>query len=380
MEKKALFIANTGFALFNYRLQLMKFLSNQGWSVVAIANDEADYVNKFSNIGIRFININIDHKGKNPIADVTLIWRLKSLYDQESPSLVHHFTIKPVIFGSLAAKWAKVPAIINSITGLGYVFNKRGFLMRTSMMLYKFALSGRPRVIFQNNDDYQLFISNNLIKKTNAQVILGSGVNTKVFYPNTIKRSDANLQFLLVSRMLWSKGISEYVSAAERVKKQYPETKFILAGGASGGGAKGNPDAIPEKWLNEVNARGIAKWIGRIPFEDVMILLDNSDVVVLPSYYPEGVPRSLIEAAAKGKPIITTNTPGCNEVVLDGVNGFFSPPKDVESLANCMLNFIREPELINKMGIESRKRAVDIFDEEKILEKTARVYKEAGAL
>lgn len=375
-----MFIANTGFALFNYRLQLMKFLSNQGWSVVAIANDEADYVNKFSNIGIRFININIDHKGKNPIADVTLIWRLKSLYDQESPSLVHHFTIKPVIFGSLAAKWAKVPAIINSITGLGYVFNKRGFLMRTSMMLYKFALSGRPRVIFQNNDDYQLFISNNLIKKTNAQVILGSGVNTKVFYPNTIKRSDANLQFLLVSRMLWSKGISEYVSAAERVKKQYPETKFILAGGASGGGAKGNPDAIPEKWLNEVNARGIAKWIGRIPFEDVMILLDNSDVVVLPSYYPEGVPRSLIEAAAKGKPIITTNTPGCNEVVLDGVNGFFSPPKDVESLANCMLNFIREPELINKMGIESRKRAVDIFDEEKILEKTARVYKEAGAL
>ncbi|GAB62032.1 MAG: glycosyltransferase family 1 protein [Candidatus Jettenia sp.] len=380
MEKKALFIANTGFALFNYRLQLMKFLSNQGWSVVAIANDEADYVNKFSNIGIRFININIDHKGKNPIADVALIWRLKSLYNQESPSLVHHFTIKPVIFGSLAAKWAKVPAIINSITGLGYVFNERGLLMRTSMMLYKFALSGRPRVIFQNNDDYQLFVSNALIKKTNAQVILGSGVNTKVFYPNTIKRSDANLQFLLVSRMLWSKGISEYISAAERVKKQYPETKFILAGGASGGGAKGNPDAIPEKWLNEVNARGIAKWIGRIPFEDVMILLDNSDVVVLPSYYPEGVPRSLIEAAAKGKPIITTNTPGCKEVVVDGVNGFFSSPKDVESLANCMLKFIREPELINKMGIESRKRAVDIFDEEKILEKTAGVYKKAGAL
>ncbi|TLD42964.1 MAG: Lipid carrier : UDP-N-acetylgalactosaminyltransferase [Candidatus Jettenia ecosi] len=380
MEKKALFIANTGFALFNYRLQLMKFLSNQGWSVIAIANDEADYVNKFSNIGIRFININIDHKGKNPIADVALIWRLKSLYDQESPSLVHHFTIKPVIFGSLAAKWAKVPAIINSITGLGYVFNERGFLMRTSMMLYKFALSGRPRVIFQNNDDYQLFILNNLIKKTNAQVILGSGVNTKVFYPNKIKRSDANLQFLLVSRMLWSKGISEYISAAERVKKQYPETKFILAGGASGGGAKGNPDAIPEKWLNEVNARGIAKWIGRIPFEDVMILLDNSDVVVLPSYYPEGVPRSLIEAAAKGKPIITTNTPGCKEVVVDGVNGFFSSPKDVESLANCMLKFIREPELINKMGIESRKRAVDIFDEEKILEKTSGVYKNAGAL
>ncbi|KKO20944.1 MAG: putative glycosyltransferase [Candidatus Brocadia fulgida] len=356
MGKKALFVANTGFALFNFRIPLMKYLADEGWSVVAVANDEAGYADKFSREGIKFINIRIDHKGKNPIADALLIWRLKLLYNQELPTLVHHFTVKCVIFGSLAAKWAKVPVVLNSITGLGYVFAKDGLLMRTSMMLYKFALSGRPQVIFQNKDDYQLFVSNNLVKKANARVILGSGVNTKVVYPNTTRRRNNSLQFLLISRMLWSKGINEFVHAAEKIKKQFPEINFVLAGGASGAGAKGNPDAIPEKWLNDVNARGIARWVGSIPFEEVLILLDDSDVVVLPSYYPEGVPRALIEAAAKGKSIITTNTKGCKEVVVDGINGFLTPPKDVESLARCMLKFVQEPDLINKMGVESRKR------------------------
>lgn len=376
-KKKVLFVANTGFALFNFRLPLMKSLSARGWSVVAVANDEADFAYKFSKEGIKFININIDHKGKNPLADADLIRRLKALYEQETPTFVHHFTIKPVIFGSAAAKLAKVPAIINSITGLGYVFDKGGILMRAVMALYKFALSGRPKVIFQNKDDYQLFVSNNIIQETNAQVILGSGVNTKTIYPDITKKSDSGLRFSLVSRMLWSKGVGEYVAAAEKIKKQYPEIEFFMAGGASGGGAQGNPDAIPEKWLYDVKAKGNVNWTGRIPFENVMDLLDNSDVVVLPSYYPEGVPRSLLEAAAKGKAIITTNTPGCREVVVNGVNGFLIPPKDVDALTNCVLTFIRQPELIKQMGIASRKRAIEIFDEQKILDQTFKVYENA---
>lgn len=218
-----------------------------------------------------------------------------------------------------------------------------------------------------------------MLKKTKAKIILGSGIDTKTIYPNTKKRCDNAIQFLLVSRMLWSKGINEYVHAAEKVKKQFPGTRFIIAGGASGGGAKGNPDVIPEKWLRNFDAKGIIQWVGRIPMENVMTLLDNSDVIVLPSYYPEGVPRSLIEAAAKGKPIITTNTPGCKDVVVDGLNGFLMPPKNVELLANCMIKFIQDPGLIERMGLESRKRAIDLFDAEKILDKTVKVYKEAGA-
>lgn len=358
----------------------MKFLSDKGWSVVAVANDEADFAKRFAKEGIKFINMLIDHKGTNPIADMGLIRRLNALYKKEAPTLVHHFTIKPVIFGSLAAKWAKIPAIVNTITGLGYVFEKGGFMMRIVMELYRLALSGRPQVIFQHNDDYRFFISNNIIRETKARVILGSGVNTEIIHPTMAKKYNGGLRFLFASRMLWSKGVREYVSAAEKIKEQFPETSFIMAGGASGGSAKGNPEAIPEKWLYDVNTIGSVIWMGRIPFEDVMRLLDNSDVFVLPSYYPEGIPRSLIEAAAKGKAIITTNTPGCREVVIDGTNGFLVPPKDVNSLTNSLLKFIRQPELADQMGTASRKRAVNIFDEKKILDQTALVYKEVGVI
>lgn len=358
----------------------MKYLSKKGLRVVAVACDEADFTDRFEKESIRFINIPIDHKGKNPINDAALIWRLKSLYKKESPDLVHHFTIKPVIFGSLAAKWAKIPAIVNTITGLGYVFEKCRYLKRIVMELYKLALSGGPQVIFQNNDDYHFFISKGIIKESNARIILGSGVNTEKILPNMRKRNNGNLRFLLVSRMMWSKGIREYVLAAEKIKKEFPQTSFVMAGGASGGGAKGNPEAIPEEWLNDVNKKGNVKWVGRIPFSKIMTLLDNVDVVVLPSYYPEGIPKSLLEAAAKGKPIITTDAPGCKEVVADGINGFLIPPRNPDSISNCMRKFIIQPELVEHMGAESRKRAVKIFDERKILDQTMQIYKEAGVL
>jgi len=380
VNKKAIFVANTGFSLFNFRLPLMKRLSDLGWSVVGAASDEAAYASKFAKEGIKFINVSIDHKGMNPFADLALISKLKSLYEKETPNLVHHFTIKPVIFGSLAAKWANVPAIVNSITGLGYVFVKGGLLKRIVIELYKLALSRRTQIIFQNKNDKQLFLDNDIVKDTNARVILGSGVNTDQIRPLENNTQDGGLKFLLISRMLWTKGVSEYVGAAEKVKRDFPETSFIMAGGASGGGAQGNPEAIPEKWLQDVTSKGSVQWVGRIPHKEVMALLDDSDVVVLPSYYPEGVPKSLIEAAAKGKTIITTDTPGCREVVIDGVNGFLVQPKDVDSLVNAMHRLIREPGIVNQMGAASRKRAVELFDEKKVLNETLIVYQEAGAL
>lgn len=376
-RKKAIFVANTGFALFNFRLSLMKYLSSQGWSVVAVANDEADYVEKFAHEGFKFINIFIDHKGKNFISDLLFTFRLLQLYKKESPDLVHHFTIKPVIFGSLAAKLAGVPAIVNTITGLGYVFGKGGFLMQFVILLYKFVLSERPKVIFQNNDDFSLFVSKSIVKKNQGQIILGSGVNTNKIFPINKKNND-NTSFVFISRMLWSKGVRELVRAAESVRQQFPDAVFVMAGGVSGGGAIGNPDAISEEWLCDVNKSGHVKWIGRISFDEVMSLLDQCSVFVLPSYYPEGVPRCLIEAAAKGKPIITTDTPGCREVVEHGTNGFLVPPKNVNILVEYMIKFIREPDLVTKMGIASRKRAEELFDERKVFSQTILVYKETG--
>jgi glycosyltransferase involved in cell wall biosynthesis len=178
--------------------------------------------------------------------------------------------------------------------------------------------------------------------------------------------------------MLWTKGIGEFVRAAEVVKKKHPHVQFVMAGGHSGGGAKGNPDSAPKWWLQNVNRRGYVKWIGPVPSNEVMALLDKTDVFVLPSYYPEGVPRSLIEAAAKGKAIITTTTPGCREVVEDMVNGFLVAPNDVDGLVDRMVEFIERPELVVSMGKASRTRAKELFDERKVFEKIIRVYAEAG--
>jgi len=379
MRKKLLFIANTGFNLYNFRINLIRYLRGKGCEIIAIANDEADFSKNFQENDIKFISIPIDHKGKNPLNDILLIKSLVSLYKKESPDLVHHFTIKPCIFGSIAAKIAKIPVVVNTITGLGYVFDRGGFLQMMVENLYKFAFSGNVNVIFQNEENKNLFLKKQIIKtKEKVHVILGSGINTERYTPGMKIKKEKGVYFLLIARMLWSKGIKEFVEAAERVKKQYPDVKFVMVGGYSGGGAEGNPDMVPEKWLIDKKNKGAVDWLGRLPHEEVISLLDKADVVVLPSYYPEGIPFSLIEAAAKAKPIITTNAPGCREVVKDGENGFLVPPKNIPALEKAMLEFIKNPQLIDKMGIESRKRAVHIFDEKIVFEQVLQVYRKAG--
>jgi len=373
---KAILIANTGFALHNFRLPLIKKLSDRGWEIVVAASDEADYASSFRELGYRFINVKIDHKGKNPVKDLFLILRLRGVYRQEAPDLVHHFTIKPVIFGTLAARMAKVPAIVNTITGLGYVFLRGGLLSRLITNLYRIALHGGPRVIFQNIDDCEFFISKGILKRKQGFMVPGSGVDTHKIVPVKRRRRDGCVTFVMVSRMLWSKGVREYVTAVGIVKRSYPQSEFLLVGGHSGGGAIGNPESVPIEWLQQTNNGKVVKWVGRVRNEEVLRILDSSSVCVLPSFYPEGVPKSLLEAAAKGKPIITTDAPGCREVVTDGVNGFLVPKKDSEGLAKAMMQFFEQPEIIPKMGKESRRRAVDLFDQETVVQKVLDIYQQ----
>jgi glycosyltransferase involved in cell wall biosynthesis len=378
-RNKAILVANTGFSLYHFRLPLMQHLKERGWELTGIANDESDFKQKFEKLGFRFFDVAIDHKGLNPLNDILFMIRLSKLYKNERPKLVHHFTIKPAIFGSIAAKLAQVPTIVNTITGLGYAFQKSGLLQLTVQELYRISLAGRPRVVFQNRDDRDLFLRKKIVKKSQSHVILGSGVNTLAIRPKGRSQKDTIL-FLLFSRMLWSKGVEEFVKAAIETKKRFPESRFIMAGGHSGGGAKGNPDAIPREWLRSVNQNGCVKWVGRLSFENMMELLDECDVCVLPSNYREGVPKSLLEAAASGKAIITTDNVGCREVVIDGVNGFLVPVRDVDALAEAMMMFIRRPRLMEKMGRESRKIAEELFDERMVRQQTILVYEEAGAL
>lgn len=378
MKKKMIFVGNTGFSLYNFRLPLMKTLQARGWSVIAAANDEADYATRFRKVGIGFIDVPMDHKGKNPLCDLFLVRRLRAIYLDEAPAAVHHFTIKPVIFGSIAARSASVPCIFNSVTGLGYAFGREGLLKHLVLMLYRRALSGRQQTIFQNPDDCTLFRVQRIVTEKNSHVIPGSGVDTDAILPAPAARKSSGCSFLMVSRMLWSKGVREYVSAAEMMRSTHPEVRFALAGGASGGGAKGNPDMVPEVWLREVNTRGAASWLGRLPFHEVLDELDRADVVVLASAYGEGIPKSLIEAAAKGKAIITTDAPGCREVVTHGVNGFLIPIRDIDALVNAMRIFIDKPHLIAVMGEEGRKKAVSIFDIKRIIAQHIDLYISSG--
>lgn len=381
MGKKIICVSNTGFSVYNFRMHLLARLADEGWEVVVAANDEDNYQNRFEKKGFRFVDVDIDHKGKSILSDLSLVLELRRLYRREKPSLVHHFTIKPVIFGTLAARLARVPYIVNTITGLGYAFINENWVKKVVLALYWLAFSRNVKAIFQNSDDYDLFVSKHIIKSKNGYVILGSGIDTNEIQPIThaMDVNDRQICFLLIGRMLWSKGVEDFVKAAETLKQKYSKVKFIMAGGASGGGAVGNPDAIPENWLRAVSQAGYVKWLGRLSFHEVLALLDHSSVFVLPSYYPEGIPRSLIEAAGKGKPIITTDTPGCREVVEEGLNGFLVPPKDPKALASAMCEFVRDPSLVHKMGIESRKIAVEIFDEQIILKQTFGVYKASGA-
>ena len=375
--KKAIFVSNTGFSLYNFRLSLMKHLSAIGWDIIGIANDEDNFRALFEKENISFINLNIDHKGKNFIKDILFLLKLKKIYQAENPLLVHHFTIKPVIFGSLAARIAKVPSINNTITGLGYTFEKSGLILEIVKMLYQFAFNKNVQVIFQNHDDLDFFVSKKIIQAKQGHVVPGSGIDTETILPqgHIIKKNESSLlSFVLVSRMLWSKGIREFVRAAEEVQSQYPNTKFVMAGGFSGGGSKANPKAVPEKWLDEVNQRGIVNWVKRIPSAQVMKLLDDASVVVLPSYR-EGIPKALIEAAAKGKPIITTDSPGCRDVVKNGLNGLLVAPKNYEELRDSMIKFIKSPHLIQKMGRASRKIAAEKFDNKIIFNKILKIYK-----
>jgi glycosyltransferase involved in cell wall biosynthesis len=212
MKKKAIFIANTGFALFNFRLPLMKYLANKGWSILAIANDEADYAYKFKKYGFKFIDIPINHKGQNPIRDLLFLYRLLKIFRRERPDLVHNFTIKPVIFGSLAARLAGVPSIVNTITGLGYTFDRGGWLRFTVTLLYKLALTKRTKTIFQNTYDQWIFHSKRIVPIDQSHVILGSGVDTKRIQPQEKNSRDDEITFAMVSRMLWSKGVREFVN------------------------------------------------------------------------------------------------------------------------------------------------------------------------
>lgn len=316
------------------------------------------------------LGIRMSRKGMNPLAEIRTIFDLYCQYKKEKPDLVHHFTIKPVIYGTIAARLAGVPKIVNSITGLGFVFTSTspkakilGILVKN---LYRFCFaSPKVKVIFQNLDDRDFFVTNGMISQDRGFLVEGSGVDVQKFTP--VKIENQQPRILVASRLLIEKGIFEFMEAIEKLKSQGIPFEALIAGEVD----PGNPGTITESQVKTWQQAGTATFLG---FQkDMVSLLNSVDIACLPSYR-EGLPMSLLEAMAAGKPIVTTDAPGCRATVRDGRNGFLVPPKTSQPLVEALEKLLTDRELRTKMGNESRTLAVELFSKERITSEIIKIY------
>lgn len=317
------------------------------------------YRDALERIGVIVHDIPLQRANTNVLSDAALFLRMLKLIRAIGPDLVLSYTAKPVIYGTLASWIARVPRRFALISGLGFVFTgeRTGPLKLILTSLYRLALARANGIFFQNQDDLELFRSLSIIgQKANTIIVNGSGIDLNE-YPSS-ETPDGQLRFLMIGRLLGDKGVREYVMASKRVRILHPDVKFTLAGWIDD-----NPDRIDESELDEWISNGDVEYLGRL--DDVRPVLDASSVYVLPSYR-EGTPRTVLEAMATGRPIITTDAPGCRETVVDGDNGYLVPVKSVDALAEAMLRFIEQPYLVARMGRRSREIAEEKYDVHKV--------------
>jgi glycosyltransferase involved in cell wall biosynthesis len=354
-------VINKSWNIYNFRMGLIRTFLRLGYEVVAIAPED-EYSQQLVLAGCRYYPIKMENKGTNPLQDLLLTKRFYDTYRRVKPDVILQYTIKPNIYGSLAAKMAGIPTI-NNVSGLGTVFLVRNMVSKVALKLYKLAFRFPEKVFFQNKEDRQLFLEHQLIKAHKTDVLPGSGIDTERFRPATVFSRNKNFTFLMVARVLYEKGVVEYVEAARLIRVQYPEVRCQLLGGIDESGNIGIKRAIFESWV----AEGTIEYLGISGTVEEHI--SEADCVVLPSYR-EGTPKTLLEAAAMGKPIVTTNVPGCRETVVDGLNGFLCEVKDATDLADKMIKMYRLPESeLACMGKASRILAEEKFDERYVIDK-----------
>ncbi len=355
---KIAFIGNSSFTMHNFRINLLRSLVKLGYEVVVLAPKDSDTTGYISN-KIRYIPINVDCKGVNPIKDFILMNQLRVLYAKEKFDFIFHYTIKPVIYGSIAAKLTGIKHI-SVITGLGYTFLNTGYLNKLVIYLYRNSLKKAEEVWFLNHDDQDVFLSRRIVEKSRTRVINGEGVNARLFRP--IKKETTKFKFLFIGRILWDKGFGEYVAASRILRKKYPDVEFEALGALG----SANPSAIPREKMDEWVAEGIINYLGET--HQVIPFLSNASCVVLPSYR-EGISRVLLEASSMEKPIVATNVTGCRDIVQDGVTGYLCEVRNEESLAEAMEKIILLPkEELEEMGRKAREMVLEKFDEKIIMQ------------
>ena len=364
---KILLFANTDWYIYNFRFSLAQKLRNQGHEVLLLS-PPGDFYKFLQAEGFQWMPFPLSRQGITLFPELRTIGNLIRLYRRLKPDIVHHFTIKPVIYGSLAAHILQIPGIINSITGLGHVFidsaARTRFLRMIVKELYRISLR-RTVAIFENPEDQDIFIQNRLLKAEQSHLILGTGVDVKKFHPAA--KNNGTPVVLFSSRMLVTKGLLEFVEATRLLKNKGVKARFAVAGRTD----PGNPASIPDEQIETWKNSGLLEWWGWR--DDMPSTLAQADIFCLPSYR-EGVPNSLLEAAASGLPIVTTDAPGCRDVVTHGLNGLLVPIRNAQILAEALETLVSNAQLRQQMGTAGRTIAVNKFGLNKVNEETLLVY------
>jgi glycosyltransferase involved in cell wall biosynthesis len=374
--RKVVLFANTDWYLYNFRLSLAQKLRQDGYEVVLLS-PPGEFGPKLQALGFSWHAMPMNRRSLNPLRELGVLAWLVRFLQREKPDLVHGFTIKSAVYGSLASKLAGVPARINAVAGMGYVFTSRDLKARVLRpvvrQLMRSALNGRRNaLILQNPDDVAVFKRARIVDDRSIRLIKGSGVNCSRFSARqeTDEETRAPLRVVLAARLLWDKGIAEYVEAARALRSENRSVKFLLAGSPDDGNPASVSRELVEGWVND----GLLTWLGHV--SDMPKLLSEVDVVVLPSYR-EGLPKTLIEAAACALPLITTDAPGCREVVsCSGEDGLLVPVRDSAALADAIRRLDDDRKLCRRLGLAAREKALSEFDESIVISKTLRVYSE----
>jgi glycosyltransferase involved in cell wall biosynthesis len=333
MSKKTIvMIGNMSWGMFKFRSDLMREFLKIGHRVVVIAPRD-EWSKDIEALGCEFIDLKVDRKGVNPFKDLTYTLKLTKLLLALHADIALCYTIKPVLYGSIASWLSGVPQRIAITTGLGYTFSTNNWINTVTKCLYKFALMFASQVWFLNKDDLSIFLEGSLVKKSKTFILPGEGVDVEYYKP--VSNSTEGLTFTLISRMLWDKGVGLFAECAEEIKKTHPHINFLLVGPVD----PGNPQGIPLKTLNEWNDKGFLSYLGSI--NDVRDVLKNTTCLVHPTYYKEGLPRILMEANSMGIPCITTDIPGCRDVIKDAHNGLLVNPISAHHVKKKILHFLQ---------------------------------------
>ncbi len=357
---KVAIVLNTSWNIYNFRMNFVKALISKGYEVHTIAPTD-EYTHYLTEAGCKHHKIRMDSRGANPIKDSALIVELFSIYRKVKPDIILHYTVKPNVYGTIAASLLHIP-VVNNVCGLGTVFLKNNLVSKIAILLYKITFKFPKKVFFQNPEDLQLFLDKKLVPAHIADLLPGSGIDLEKFSPFEFNRNKS-FTFLLISRLITDKGVLEYVEAVKKLKGQGSQARFQILGAKDPKHKRGIKTKVIDEWIQSETI----EYLGTT--DDVRHFINKADCIVLPSYR-EGTPRTLLEAASSSKPIIATDVPGCHNIVEHNLNGLLCKVKDANDLADKMTEMAAlDDSKLKTFGFNGRKKVELQFNEKLVINK-----------